>query len=50
MNNKTVTALLEMRAITKSFPGVRALDGVTFDLLAGRFMRWSARTARASQR
>ena len=27
--------LLEMRAITKSFPGVRALDGVTFDLQAG---------------
>jgi D-xylose transport system ATP-binding protein len=28
-------ALLEMRAITKTFPGVRALDGVTFDLRAG---------------
>jgi D-xylose transport system ATP-binding protein len=28
-------ALLEMRDITKSFPGVRALDGVTFDLQAG---------------
>ncbi len=28
-------ALLEMRDITKSFPGVRALDGVTFDLSAG---------------
>src|SRR5215212_7586873 len=27
--------LLEMREITKSFPGVRALDGVTFDLHAG---------------
>ena len=27
--------LLEMRGITKSFPGVRALDGVTFDLHAG---------------
>src|SRR5438128_2522819 len=27
--------LLEMRAITKSFPGVRALDGVSFDLNAG---------------
>lgn len=27
--------LLEMRDITKSFPGVRALDGVTFDLRAG---------------
>jgi D-xylose transport system ATP-binding protein len=28
-------ALLQMRGITKSFPGVRALDGVTFDLMAG---------------
>jgi D-xylose transport system ATP-binding protein len=28
-------ALLEMRGITKSFPGVRAVDGVTFDLFAG---------------
>src|SRR3954469_5086888 len=27
--------LLEMRDITKTFPGVRALDGVTFDLSAG---------------
>jgi ABC-type sugar transport system ATPase subunit len=27
--------LLEMRNITKSFPGVRAVDGVTFDLFAG---------------
>jgi D-xylose transport system ATP-binding protein len=29
--------LLEMRGITKSFPGVRALDGVTFDLREGEF-------------
>ncbi len=28
-------ALLEMRGITKTFPGVRALDGVSFDLRAG---------------
>jgi ABC-type sugar transport system ATPase subunit len=27
--------LLEMRDITKTFPGVKALDGVTFDLYAG---------------
>ncbi|HWT00304.1 MAG TPA: ATP-binding cassette domain-containing protein [Pyrinomonadaceae bacterium] len=27
--------LLEMREITKTFPGVKALDGVTFDLRAG---------------
>src|SRR5215469_12174124 len=27
-----MNTLLEMKAITKSFPGVRALDGVSFDL------------------
>ncbi|HXG92020.1 MAG TPA: xylose ABC transporter ATP-binding protein [Blastocatellia bacterium] len=27
--------ILEMRDMTKTFPGVRALDGVTFDLFAG---------------
>ncbi|MCY7345285.1 MAG: xylose ABC transporter ATP-binding protein [Pyrinomonadaceae bacterium] len=30
-------ALLEMRNIVKEFPGVRALDGVSFDLQAGEF-------------
>ena len=30
-------ALLEMRQITKEFPGVKALDGVTLDLLEGEF-------------
>ena len=29
------SALLEMKQITKSFPGVRALDGVSFDLNKG---------------
>ena len=29
--------LLEMKEITKEFPGVKALDGVTFDLVAGEF-------------
>ena len=29
------SALLEMNAITKTFPGVRALDGVSFDLNPG---------------
>jgi D-xylose transport system ATP-binding protein len=33
----TKPALLEMRDITKTFPGVRALDGVTFDLNEGEF-------------
>ncbi len=32
-----MTAILEMRSITKEFPGVKALDGVTLDLLAGEF-------------
>src|SRR5213075_2058597 len=30
-----ISPLLQMREITKSFPGVRALDGVTFDLNKG---------------
>lgn len=29
--------ILEMRSIVKEFPGVKALDGVTFDLFAGEF-------------
>lgn len=32
-----MNALLEMRNISKEFPGVKALDGVTFDLRAGEF-------------
>lgn len=32
------TPLLEMRDIGKSFPGVRALDGVTLDLFAGEVL------------
>jgi len=32
---RSMSALLEMKEITKSFPGVRALDGVGFDLNAG---------------
>jgi D-xylose transport system ATP-binding protein len=35
MSSDTQTPLLEMREITKSFPGVRALDGVSFDLYGG---------------
>ena len=30
-----ISPLLQMRQITKSFPGVKALDGVTFDLRPG---------------
>ncbi len=32
-----MTPILEMRSITKEFPGVKALDGVTLDLFAGEF-------------
>ena len=32
-----MTPILEMRSITKEFPGVKALDGVTLDLSAGEF-------------
>src|SRR5438552_12891491 len=31
----TPTPLLELEDVSKSFPGVRALDGVRFDLQAG---------------
>jgi D-xylose transport system ATP-binding protein len=34
-DSRLQTGLLEMRDITKSFPGVRALDGVSFDLRQG---------------
>jgi len=36
-NSVPVAPFLEMRDITKTFPGVRALDGVTFDLRRGEF-------------
>lgn len=35
MNTDSQVPFLEMREITKTFPGVRALDGVTFDLYKG---------------
>jgi D-xylose transport system ATP-binding protein len=35
MSEATQSSFLEMRNITKSFPGVRALDGVSFDLHRG---------------
>ncbi len=36
-NGQRTNALLEMRSIVKEFPGVKALDGVTFDLSEGEF-------------
>ncbi|HWO02954.1 MAG TPA: ATP-binding cassette domain-containing protein [Blastocatellia bacterium] len=35
MEDTKASPLMEMRDIVKTFPGVRALDGVSFDLLAG---------------
>ncbi|MDQ6788441.1 MAG: xylose ABC transporter ATP-binding protein [Acidobacteriota bacterium] len=37
MTTETESPLLEMKNITKEFPGVKALDGVTLDLRAGEF-------------
>ncbi len=37
MQHETNSPLLEMKNITKEFPGVKALDGVTFDLSTGEF-------------
>ncbi|MGI8788453.1 MAG: xylose ABC transporter ATP-binding protein [Pyrinomonadaceae bacterium] len=37
MATENKSPLLEMRNITKEFPGVKALDGVTFDLSKGEF-------------
>ena len=33
--NSKLETILRMQDITKSFPGVKALDGVTFDLNRG---------------
>jgi ABC-type branched-subunit amino acid transport system ATPase component len=49
MNHDLQAAFLEMRDITKTFPGVRALDGVSLELQKGRFTRWSAKTALVSR-
>lgn len=35
--NQSENPILEMREIVKEFPGVKALDGVTFDLFEGEF-------------
>ena len=32
-----MNSILEMRSVSKEFPGVKALDGVTFDLREGEF-------------
>ena len=42
--------VLEVRHISKSFPGVQALDDVSFSVKAVRSMCCAARTARANRR
>jgi putative multiple sugar transport system ATP-binding protein len=48
MNDNDV--ILEVRQITKDFPGVKALAGVDLTLRAGRSRPWWGRTGRASPR
>jgi ribose transport system ATP-binding protein len=35
INNMSATPLIQVRELSKSFPGVKALDGVQFDLMPG---------------
>ena len=45
-----MTPILELKNISKSFPGVRALDDVRFDVMRrGRSMPFSARTVLANR-
>jgi ribose transport system ATP-binding protein len=44
------TPLLEMHGIVKTFPGVRALDGVDLDVRAGEVHCLLVRTAPGSRR
>jgi putative multiple sugar transport system ATP-binding protein len=42
--------LLEMQGISKTFPGVRALDHVNLEVREGEIHAWWARTGRARAR
>ncbi len=41
---------LEVENVSKSFPGVIALDGASLEIRPGESTRWWARTAQASRR
>lgn len=41
--------ILRLEDIVKTFPGVKALDGVKLDVKEGRFMRSAGRTEPANQ-
>ena len=45
MDERTV---LQMKGVKKYFPGVKALDGVNFDLERAKFMRCWAKTAQVN--
>ena len=40
--------LLEVKNISISFPGVKALDDVSFSIKEGKFIRYVARTVRVN--
>ena len=50
MNAAASAPLLELEGVSKSFPGVQALDDVDLELRPARCTRSSARTAPASRR
>jgi ABC-type sugar transport system ATPase subunit len=47
---RRVTALLEIKGLTKAYPGVVANDDVSFSIAPARSTRFWAKTARASRR
>jgi hypothetical protein len=48
--HERVTALLEIKGLTKAYPGVVANDDVSFSIGPARSTRFWAKTARASRR
>jgi len=48
--NHMTTPILEMRNITKEFPGVKALNNVTFSVQPGGFIVWWEKMAQANPR